>query len=81
MKRNKKKITYLYGKKNLISTLGICDPISKKPTCILSPINQGVYYPYIFLYIFHIRPPLFSHWKPTHLDNCNVILTAKTKDL
>jgi hypothetical protein len=67
MKRNdwnKKTITYLYGKKNLILTLGIYDPISKKPTCILSPINQGVYYPYFFLYIFHIRPPLFSHWKP-----------------
>jgi len=37
---NKKRITFLYGKKNLISTLGICDLISKKPTYILSPINQ-----------------------------------------
>jgi hypothetical protein len=61
--RIKKRITYLYGNKNLISILEICDPISKKHTCILSPIDPGAYYPYFCLYVFHIRPTLFSHWK------------------
>ena len=80
MKRNdwnKKRITFLYGKKNLILTLGICDLISKKPTCILSPRSLLCL---LFLICFPYHATLILSLE-THLDDCNIILTAKTEGL